>query len=211
MDAISACERYGRQSVRAVRKRLLRGESVVFHRTHTPAPDKQAVLYMYALVDGDIGWYTYTILEGAEGDAFARRMSDERTVSVIHSHAINRFILRRLCHEDTEEYERLTSDEGRYRKVQRYLLRNLASTYPHRDRATDEFTTYFDGGLFLGVVEGDVWRFKTFIMNRQCGQYQRMQSLTSEQAMKRLVRNLRSDSGGNREIGMLTKAMNDIK
>ena len=161
--AIKTADEYGYYSARAVKKRLRTGE-VVFHRTHTPAPEKIPVMYLFAIVKNCIGWFSYTIVKGAEGQSFACRSKDDRSITMVHSHAINRFIERHGWKGSLEE-------------CQQHILRNLITTYTTSDDVTKEFTTYFDGGLFLGVVDGGVWRFKTIIMNRQCGELQRMQSL----------------------------------
>lgn len=138
-----------------------------FRRVNIPV-SKHPVIYEYKRgADGNLPYRTFLVVEGSEGESFVASTARGNMYQVMHSHAINRYMQR-------------SRFEGTFDEARLKIMDYLHYYYISKDYTDDTKYVYFDGGMFICTVDGNIMHFRTFIMNRQCHLNQRMLSLESE-------------------------------
>lgn len=108
-----------------------------------------------------------------ERTTFVHMAGDGKTIMLLYAHAIEQYIERHGW-------------DGTLEECRNHINMGLMLTCGEYDKITGECEAYFDGGLFLGEKKGDIFRYKTFIMNRQCKPNQRMHSLNAENELRKI-------------------------
>jgi hypothetical protein len=180
LPAVQAVIGYGERNVNSdrVKRAVKMGKRRVVCRVNTP--DKTPAMYIhYIFPKKGILTRPFVIVDGAEGEAFVTASKDPDTgkffLTVIHSHAINRYIERRQFH-------------GTLAEAQQRIIDGIAVNTSAEDKLNETGYLYFDGGTFLCNFKNGVQHIRTFVMNRQLYPAQRMKSLTSEKETAQLKR-----------------------
>lgn len=172
----------------------IRNKKKAFYKTKLPQSKIPVAFNIIAkekrkIKDGYV-FITSLILEGKEGQGFAQSImmaglgmkkeekellaearDDCTFITILHSHAINRYIERR-------------NFKGTLEQAQAKILEGINGISYVKDFVNDTYYLYFDGGTFLCEydTEEDIVHIRTFIMNRQCSSGQRLKSLDSEKS-----------------------------
>lgn len=180
LPAMQSATEYSSRNVQcqAVRKAVKLGKKRVVCRVNTP--DKIAAMYIHDIFPKYIvGTRTFLVVDGAEGYGFVSASREADTgkfyLSVLHSHAINRFIERRHF-------------TGTLEQAQLYIINGIMINASAEDLLNETQYLYFDGGTFLCNLKDGIHHIRTFVMNRQLYPAQRMKSLTSEKETEKLKR-----------------------
>ena len=183
MPAMQAVIEYGSKNVNSdrVRRAVKRGQRRIVCRVNTP--DKHRAMYIHYVFPGNgIATRPFLIVNGAEGEGKLTVSKDPDAkriyLTMIHSHAINRYIERRQFKGTVEE------------ATQR-ILDGIAVNTSAVDELNKTDYLYFDGGTFLCNLKDGVQHIRTFVMNRQLYPNQRFKSLKSEKETEQLKREIR--------------------
>ena len=180
LPAMQSALEYSNRNVQCdkVRKAAKAGKKRVVCRVNTP--DKVAAMYIHDIFPKyTIGTRTFLVVDGAEGFGFVSASREATTgkfyLSVLHSHAINRYIERR----------RYT---GTLEQAQIHIINGIMVNASAEDQLNETQYLYFDGGAFLCNIKDGIQHIRTFVMNRQLHPNQRMKSLTSEKETEKMKR-----------------------
>lgn len=154
----------------------------VFMRVNTPLKHKAMYLFSRARPTKEGGiYFPFLIVEGSEGESFVAMENDgtntKQYITVIHSHAINRFIERHGWN-------------GTKEKCEDYILRGMWVSSRNIDQYTNEVVVYFDGGVFLGHLKDDVCHLNTYVANQRLFPNQRLQSRRLQDIIEKLFESI---------------------
>lgn len=171
---------YGERAANAKAvKDALKKSNVTYRRVNTPA--KHRAFYIIIKTKKRMYHMPFLIVEGSEGDSFVA-LEDETVshcLTVLHSHAIRRYIERRGW-------------KGTVEQCEEYLLDAMWVTARNRDKYTKEITVYFDEGIFLGCVKGNICHLNTYVANQHLYPYQRLKSRQLQESIEELIKNMRN-------------------
>lgn len=180
LPAMQSAIEYSSRNVlcQAVRKAAKLGKKRVICRVNTP--DKVPAMYIHDIFPKMvIGTRTFIMVDGAEGYGLVTASKNPDTgkmyLSVLHSHAINRYIERRHYTGTVEE-------------AQLHIINGIMVNVSAEDLLNETQYLYFDGGTFLCNLKDGIHHIRTFVMNRQLYPAQRMRSLKSEKETDTLKR-----------------------
>lgn len=165
-----AIKDYGIRRLCSVKIKKLAKQNKPFFMQRVNTPEGIPALYVYRLVDAKKHHYfnsSYMIIEDKVygGESYVFLGVD--AVFTIHYHAIKRY------------YER-HGFNGSMEECIAFVLESLKDFCIEEDEYTDDFSIYFDDGLFLGTVKDDVYRIRTYINEKECRKHdnQRLQLRT---------------------------------
>lgn len=142
-------------------------------------PKKNRAMYIYSR-QGEMVYFTsFLIVEGSEGDSFVSMEDDKEKMTILHSHAINRYIERH-------------GYEGTLQECQCYILNNTLLTTQSVDTITKEVVIYFDEGVFLGCVKDNVTHLNTYVSNNRLYTNQRLMSRRLQDMLDELIKKMRN-------------------
>ena len=179
-EAIRSVEAYAYVTVGnpKVFRALRTGADKYYHRVNTP--EKIPALYIYRRFGERVQHRAFVVLQGPEGDSFARKVTTNDKhiqIKIIHGHAINRYIERHHF-------------EGTLEMAQRKILNELKMSYVVPDGTSDTLYIDYDGGVFLCTMNDGILHMRTFIMHRQCKPIQRLRALESERKLTEIKNDL---------------------
>lgn len=141
-------------------------------------PKKNRAMYIYSR-QGEMVYFTsFLIVEGSEGDSFVSMEDDKEKMTILHSHAINRYIERH-------------GYEGTLQECQCYILNRTTLTAQCVDMITKDAAVYFDDGIFLGCVKGNVMHLNTYVSNNRLYTNQRLMSRRLQDFLDELIKRMR--------------------
>lgn len=143
-------------------KKALKKKGVTLARW-VNTPKKNRALYIYSRPNKKVYFTSFLIVEGSEGDSFVTMEDDKEKMTVLHSHAINRYIERH-------------GYDGTLEQCQCHILNNTLLTTQSVDTITKEVIVYFDEGIFLGCVKDNVTHLNTYVSNNRLYSNQRLMS-----------------------------------
>lgn len=159
-------------------KKALKQKGVTLAR-RVNTPKKHRALYIYAKPNKKVYFTSFLIVEGSEGDSFASMDGDKQTITVYHSHAINRYIERH-------------GYDGTLEECQCYILNNTLLTTQNVDTITKDVVVYFDDGVFLGCIKDNVTHLNTYVSNNRLYSNQRMMSRRLQDMLDELIKKIRN-------------------
>lgn len=121
---------------------------------------------------------SFLIVEGSEGDSFVSMEDDKEKMTILHSHAINRYIERH-------------GFDGTLEQCQCYILNNTLLTTQSVDTITKEVVIYFDEGVFLGCVKDNVTHLNTYVSNNRLYSNQRLMSRRLQDMLDELIKRMK--------------------
>lgn len=142
---------YGEKSANAsaIKKLKKKKNCITIKRVNTP--EKVPVMYIYLFNNkSKLTWFSFVELKGDEGTSFLCGMAQNRGYVIIKSHLISRFMERHGWSGDRESCEE-------------YILMRSFLLWYDVDKVTNEINAYFDGGMFLGHLEGRIKILSTYI------------------------------------------------
>lgn len=170
---------YGERAANAKTvKDALKKNDIVFRRVNTPK--KSQALYIIIKTKRRMFHIPFLIVEGSEGRSFVAMQDEfgmERSLTVIHSHAINRYMERHGWDGSLEECEY-------------YILESLWVMSINVDKYTKETIVYFDGGVFLGCEKDKVCHLNTYVANQHLYPNQRLKSRKLQESIEELFSKL---------------------
>lgn len=172
-EALNEVREYGFISMdnSKIRRAKRKGVDCVVHYVNTPKSKYPAVYFFFN--DKRNMFFSFLALEGSEGTSFAIKGSKDSQygITVIHSHAINRFV-ERSCYK------------GSVQDAAEYILMGLMICVPTKDSDTT-YISFCDGVFLCNVVNG-VLHIRTFITYKQCKPNQRIWMIKSGMALEEL-------------------------
>ena len=167
---------YGERAANAKSvKETLKKSNVAYRRVNTPA--KHRAFYIIIKTKQRMYHMPFLIVEGSEGDSFVA-LEDEgkrnSCLTILHSHAINRYIERHGW-------------DGTVEECQEYLLDSMWVTARNIDKYTKEITVYFDNGVFLGAEKDNISHLNTYVANQHLFPYQRLKSKMLQESIEKLM------------------------
>lgn len=176
---------YGERAVnsKVVNRAFKSGAQTVYRRVNTP--EKLPALYIIVKGRKEGLFMPFLIVDGSEGRSFVIKEKlgndlDDR-LTVIHSHAINRYIERHGWKGDLVDCEN-------------YLLDSMVITSRHEDTITHELLVYFDDGVFLGCVKDNICHLNTYVANQHLYPNQRLKSRQLQESICELMSTLNQDN-----------------
>lgn len=157
-------------------KKALKKKGVTLARW-VNTPKKNRALYIYARPNKKVYYTSFLIVEGSEGDSFASMDGDKQTITVYHSHAINRYIERH-------------GFDGTLEQCQCHILNNTLLTTQNVDTITKEVIVYFDEGVFLGCIKDNVTHLNTYVPNNRLYSNQRLMSRRLQDMLDELIKKI---------------------
>lgn len=143
-------------------KKALKKKGVTLARW-VNTPKKNRALYIYSRPNKKVYYTSFLIVEGSEGNSFVAMEDDKEKMTVLHSHAINRYIERH-------------GYNGTLEQCQCYILNYTMLTAQNVDTITKEVIVYFDEGIFLGCVKDNMTHLNTYVPNNRLYTNQRLMS-----------------------------------
>lgn len=181
-DLISAWKEvndYGERAANAKTvKDALKKNDIVFRRVNTPK--KNQALYIIIKTKRRMFHIPFLIVEGSEGRSFVAmqyEFGNERSLSVVHSHAINRYMERHGWDGSLEECEN-------------YILESLWVMSINTDKYTKDTIVYFDEGVFLGSEKDNICHLNTYVANQHLYPNQRLKSRKLQESIEELFSKL---------------------
>lgn len=179
-DAWSLVNDYGEAACEAsqVQRAFKKGAKVVYRRVNTP--EKLQALYIIVQNKRQVYYMPFLIVEGSEGRSFvARENNGQRKdyITILHSHAINRYIERHGWDGDIVDAEN-------------HILNGMWVSSRNVDKYTKELSIYFEEGMFLGAEKDGICHLNTYIANRQMYPNQRLQSRRLQDNIEELFKKL---------------------
>ena len=180
---------YGERAVNAqdVKRAFKNGAQTVYRRVNTP--EKLPALYVIVKGRKQGLFMPFLIVEGSEGSSFVikEKMNDgyDYRLTVIHSHAIKRYVERHGWDGDIVDCEN-------------YLLDHMVITSRHEDTITHELLVYFDGGVFLGCVKDNICHLNTYVANQHLYPNQRLKSRQLQESIEELMSSVQTGRDGNK-------------
>lgn len=157
-------------------KKALKQKGVTLARW-VNTPNKNRAMYIYSR-QGEMVYFTsFLIVEGSEGDSFVSMEDDKEKMTILHSHAINRYIERH-------------GFDGTLEQCQCYILNNTLLTTQSVDTITKEVVIYFDEGVFLGCVKDNVTHLNTYVSNNRLYTNQRLMSRRLQDMLDELIKKI---------------------
>jgi hypothetical protein len=142
-------------------------------------PNKNRAMYIYSR-QGEMVYFTsFLIVEGSEGDSFVSMEDDKEKMTILHSHAINRYIERH-------------GYEGSLEQCQCYILNRTTLSVHSVDTITKDAAVYFDDGIFLGHVKDNVMHLNTYVSNNRLYTNQRLMSRRLQDMLNELIKRMRN-------------------
>jgi len=171
---------YGEAASKAheVQRAFKKGAKVVYRRVNTP--EKLQALYIIIQNKRQVMYMPILIVEGSEGRSFVARESTgqkEEFLTILHSHAVNRYIERHGWDGDIIDAEN-------------HILDNMWVSARNVDKYTKELTVYFDDGMFLGAEKDGICHLNTYIANKQMYSNQRLLSRRLQDNIEELFKKL---------------------
>ena len=139
---------------------------------------KNRALYIYSRPNKKVYFTSFLIVEGSEGDSFVAMEDDKEKMTVLHSHAINRYIERH-------------GYDGTLEQCQCYILNYTMLTAQNVDTITKEVIVYFDEGIFLGCVKDNVTHLNTYVPNNRLYTNQRLMSRRLQDMLDELIKRMK--------------------
>lgn len=158
-------------------KKALKKKGVTLARW-VNTPKKNRALYIYARPNKKVYFTSFLIVEGSEGNSFASMDGDKQTITMYHSHAINRYIERH-------------GFDGTLEQCQCHILNNTLMTTQSVDTITKEVVVYFDEGVFCGCVKDNVTHLNTYVPNNRLYSNQRLMSRRLQDMLDELIKRMR--------------------
>lgn len=158
-------------------KKALKKKGVTLAR-RVNTPKKNRALYIYSRPNKKVYFTSFLIVEGSEGDSFVAMEDDKEKMTVLHSHAINRYIERH-------------GYDGTLEQCQCYILNYTMLTTQNVDTITKEVMVYFDEGVFLGCVKDNVTHLNTYVSNNRLYTNQRLMSRRLQDMLDELIKKMR--------------------
>ena len=170
---------YGERAANAKAvKDALKKSNVTYRRVNTP--EKHRAFYIIIKTKKYMYHMPFLIVEGSEGDSFVA-LDDEgkrsSRLTILHSHAINRYIERHGWDGTLEEF-------------QNYLLDSMWVTARNVDKYTKDITVYFDDGVFLGAEKDNICHLNTYVANQHLYPNQRLKSRKLQESIEELFSKL---------------------
>lgn len=159
-------------------KKALKQKGVTLARW-VNTPKKNRALYIYSRPNKKVYFTSFLIVEGSEGDSFVAMEDDKEKMTVLHSHAINRYIERH-------------GYDGTLEQCQCYILNYTMLTAQNMDTITKEVIVYFDEGIFLGCVKDNVTHLNTYVPNNRLYTNQRLMSRRLQDMLDELIKKMRN-------------------
>ena len=176
--------------VKEIQKGVTKTTTYLTRRANTPEGYKSQFFFV-KVRKNLMATMAYAIIDDYEGETFVR-MEKSGVLIVVHAHAIKRY------------YERHGFD-GTFEQCRDFLLlKGFIFINIDVDEYTKETLSYFDDGVFMGIMEENVWRVKTWIKNTQCYQNQRLASFQSQKEQNKLVEDAKERNG------LLMNALNNL-
>jgi hypothetical protein len=161
---------------KGTKKALKKKGTTLARRVNTP--NKNRALYIYSRQGGMVYFTSSLIVEGSEGDSFVSMEDDKEKMTILHSHAINRYIERH-------------GYEGTLEQCQCHILNNTLLTTQSVDTITKEVVVYFDEGVFLGCVKDNVMHLNTYVSNNRLYTNQRLMSRRLQDMLDGIIKKMR--------------------
>ena len=158
-------------------KKALKKKGVTLARW-VNTPKKNRALYIYSRPNKKVYFTSFLIVEGSEGDSFVTMEDDKEKMTVLHSHAINRYIERH-------------GFDGTLEQCQCYILNYTMLTAQNVDTITKEVIVYFDEGIFLGCVKDNVTHLNTYVPNNRLYSNQRLMSRRLQDMLDELIKRMK--------------------
>lgn len=158
-------------------KKALKKKGVTLARW-VNTPKKNRALYIYSRPNKKVYYTSFLIVEGSEGNSFVAMEDDKEKMTVLHSHAINRYIERH-------------GYDGTLEQCQCYILNYTMLTAQNVDTITKEVIVYFDEGIFLGCVKDNVTHLNTYVPNNRLYSNQRLMSRRLQDMLDELIKKMR--------------------
>lgn len=158
-------------------KKALKKKGVTIARW-VNTPKKNRALYIYAKPNKKVYFTSFLIVEGSEGDSFVAMEDNKEKMTVLHSHAINRYIERH-------------GYDGTLEQCQCYILNYTMLTAQNVDTITKEVVVYFDEGVFLGCVKDNVTHLNTYVPNNRLYSNQRLMSRRLQDMLDEIIKKMR--------------------
>ena len=159
-------------------KKALKKKGVTLARW-VNTPKKNRALYIYSRPNKKVYFTSFLIVEGSEGDSFVTMEEDKEKMTVLHSHAINRYIERH-------------GYDGTLEQCQCYILNSTLLTAQNVDTITKEVIVYFDEGIFLGCVKDNVTHLNTYVPNNRLYTNQRLMSRRLQDMLDGIMKKMRN-------------------
>ena len=159
-------------------KKALKKKGVTLARW-VNTPKKNRALYIYSRPNKKVYYTSFLIVEGSEGNSFVAMEDDKEKMTVLHSHAINRYIERH-------------GYDGTLEQCQCYILNYTMLTAQNVDTITKEVIVYFDEGVFLGCVKDNVTHLNTYVPNNRLYYNQRLMSRRLQDMLDELIKRMRN-------------------
>lgn len=181
LPAVQEVTEYAKYNINcdAVRRAAKLGKRRLVCHANTAERKIPAMYVHYIYPKKGIFTRAFVVVDGSEGLSYvtASRLPDANKVilSVVHSHAINRFVERR-------QYK------GTIDEATQYILDGIMANSSAEDTLNQTHYIYFDGGAFLCNLKDGIQHIRTFVMNRQLYPYQRIKSLESEKETEKMKR-----------------------
>lgn len=160
---------------RSTKKALKKKGTTLARLVNTPK--KNRALYIYARPEKKVYFTSFLIVEGSEGDSFVTMEDDKQKMTVLHGHAIKRYIERH-------------GYDGTLEQCQCYILNNTLLTTQSVDTITKEVVVYFDEGVFLGCVKDNVTHLNTYVPNNRLYTNQRLMSRRLQDMLDEIIKKI---------------------
>lgn len=157
-------------------KKALKQKGITIAR-RVNTPKKHRALYIYARPKDKVYFTSFLIVEGSEGDSFVAMEDDKEKMTVLHSHAINRYIERH-------------GYDGTLEQCQCYILNYTMLTAQNVDTITKEVVVYFDEGIFLGCIKDNICHLNTYVPNNRLYSNQRLMSRRLQDMLDELIKKI---------------------
>lgn len=167
---------YFASNEKSTRKALKKKGVTVARRVNTPKKNK--ALYIYARPNEKVYFTSFLVVEGSEGESFVTMEEDKQRMTVLHGHAINRYIERH-------------GYEGTLEECQCYILNYTLLTAQNVDTITKEVIVYFDEGIFLGCIKDNICHLNTYVPNNRLYSNQRLMSRRLQDMIGELIKKMR--------------------
>lgn len=167
---------YFASNEKSTRKALKKKGVTVARRVNTPKKNK--ALYIYARPNENVYFTSFLVVEGSEGESFVTMEQDKERMTMLHGHAINRYIERH-------------GYDGTLEQCQCYILNNTLLTTQNVDTITKEVVVYFDEGVFLGCIKDNVTHLNTYVPNNRLYTNQRLMSRRLQDMLDELIKKIR--------------------
>lgn len=153
-----------------------KGTKTVYRRVNTP--QKHRALYIIVGTKNRGLYMPLLIVDGSEGDSFVAREDDGKrsgyNLTVLHSHAIRRYIERHGWNGTLEECEN-------------HILDSMWISSRNCDPITKELVMYLDNGVFLGCMKDGICHLNTYVANQHLFPYQRLKSKMLQESIEKLM------------------------